>query len=100
MSIKMPINIILGMIFFTAVISTPRPVVEQEVKDFNYPDNVPSWNGQYAKDFPMCEKEKALADNLLVITQGNDPVIMPFDKVWEVAKDDNRANDVWVIGDC
>lgn len=63
------------------------------------PVNVPAWE---SSDRATGCKPKVWDgfQNVLVVTQGNDRVIIPFNTAWKQIQDDEPANDIWVIGYC
>jgi len=68
----------------------------------HHPDNVPDWTRATARAYPGCEavQDGVLYDTVVVVKSDASTVRMPFDKAWALGHDDERANDVWVIGGC
>lgn len=66
------------------------------------PSNVPAWTGEHAEQFPSCEKhrEGVVAAAVVVVDSGADVHRMSVDKAYALNTDDERANNVWVIGSC
>lgn len=76
-----------------------------EVQDYrdSLPHNIPVWTTQDAKQFPHCKAgDPATAGlvNYVVVKQDASRAFMTFGEAWERGHDDNRANDVWIIGIC
>lgn len=64
------------------------------------PVNVPKWNASDAATGCTKNPTDAAPSNVLVVTQGNDREIISFDEAWNITHNDNKADDVWVIGFC
>lgn len=71
-----------------------------EARNLDQATNVPEWSW-VAADFPACLSETGvLADEVVVVDSGADAHRLPFDRAWDLNHDDERANDVWVVGTC
>ena len=74
--------------------------VFKESRNLDQATNVPEWSW-VAADFPACSSETGvLADEVVVVDSGADSHRLPFDRAWDLNHDDERANDVWVVGTC
>lgn len=80
---------------------TARVMAERE----QLPVNVPAWRASDAdrgcsEIVPGETFNMPVGSDMLVVTQANERVILSFDEAWERTHNDNRADDVWVIGFC
>lgn len=67
------------------------------------PHNIPTWTKADAKAHPNChpgDPATAGLSDYLVVLPNADRVEMTFGEVWDRGQDDNRANDIWVVGLC
>lgn len=74
-----------------------------EKGDFStQPVNSPSWSQSVAAEFPGCQKQREgdVSDTVVVVTQGSDMKRVSTESAYALNTDDERANDVWVIGVC
>ncbi len=69
-------------------------------------NNVQEWKPEYKKGHSTCREGNVYTEksgsftHFLVIRQNGDIQELPFDEVLKRNKDDNQANDVWVVGVC
>ena len=71
-----------------------------ESRGLDQPTNVPEWSW-VAEDFPSCSpRTDVLAEDVVVVDSGADSHRMDFDRAWALNHDNERANDVWVVGTC
>jgi hypothetical protein len=63
---------------------------------------VAEWTTEMAEQFPACQphKEGDLTAAVVVIHQSGDVRRMSTDAAFAVNADDERANDIWVVGSC
>lgn len=66
----------------------------------NLPKNVPTWEKSDRKFGCTKEQTEEIHGTVLVVDQKNDRVLMSFDEADRVAHNENRADDVWVVGFC
>jgi hypothetical protein len=66
------------------------------------PANLPTWDREASAAFPKCEanREGVLYPVVVVVTMGGDLSRMSFDEAWGRGTNDERADDVWVVGGC
>lgn len=66
------------------------------------PANAPSWTTQHADRFPACEEyaEGDIVAAVVVVHPNADVARMSTDAAYALNTDDERANNVWVIGSC
>lgn len=80
-----------------------EPTVEVHNARENAPKNIPTWTKADAKAHPDCTAgdpaTAGLVDYIVVKNDGS-RVPMTFGEVWDRGHDDNRANDIWIIGIC
>lgn len=80
-----------------------EPTVEVHNARLAAPSNIPTWTKADAKAHPDCvsaEGQDAGFVDYVVVKNDGSRVFMTFGEVWERGQDDNRANDIWVIGIC
>lgn len=71
-----------------------------ESRNLDEPGNQPEWSW-VAAEFPSCSPETdVLAEDVVVVDSGAESYRLPFDRAWDLNHDDERANDVWVVGTC
>lgn len=66
------------------------------------PTNTPTWTAEHAERFPSCQKQRegVVAAAVVVVDSGADVRRMSVDRAYALNTDDERANNVWVIGSC
>lgn len=66
------------------------------------PTNAPAWTAEHAEQFPACEaqREGVVAAAVVVVDSGAEVSRMSVDKAFALNTDDERANNVWVVGAC
>ena len=64
--------------------------------------NVPTWTVEMAEDFPGCQRhrEGTVSAAVIVVDSGADVRRMSVDRAFALNTDDERANNVWVVGSC
>jgi hypothetical protein len=62
--------------------------------------NVPSWTPAIARQFPGCEKAAAAYGSRVVVKLDGKAYRMSWDESWERTHNENKADDVWVVGSC
>lgn len=80
-----------------------EPTIEVHNARQDAPKNVPTWTEKDAKAFPGCtagDPATAGLVNYVVVKNDASRVEMTFGEAWDRGHDDNRANDVWIIGIC
>lgn len=71
-----------------------------ESRNLDQPTNVPEWSW-VAEDFPGCSpRTDVLAEDVVVVDSGSDAHRLDVDRAWDLNHDDERANNVWVVGTC
>jgi hypothetical protein len=81
-----------------ALMAQPSPFAEAA----DTATNVPSWTAELADRFPACEEQRegVLAAAVVVVDSGADVHRMSVDQAYALNTDDERANNVWVVGAC
>lgn len=76
----------------------PLEVQETGARD----SNTPSWNAEARDAFPHCRKhhEGDVAGTLVVVMYNGTMGRIATDDAYELNNDGERANNVWVIGNC
>lgn len=62
----------------------------------------PEWTAELAERFPACDAHEAgdLTAAVVVVLQSGEVRRMSTNNAYSINTDDNRANDLWVVGAC
>lgn len=74
--------------------------VDTNTSPVDRPSAAPTWDAEYRERFPGCTNKKRLADIVVVVRMSARVQLMGFNEAWERGTNENRADDVWVVGWC
>lgn len=81
-----------------ALMAQPAPAIDHHVEA----TNTPAWNRHLADQFPACEaiREGVVTPAVIVVRSTGIAQRLTTDRAFALNADDERANNVWVVGTC